>query len=108
MFPGRSGGHLKDCRAVLAKLADHIGHKVSPHDLRRTFSAVAKAAGVRFTDRKLLLNHTIPGDVTSEHYDDNDLRNMAPEVEAIAKWIKRQATLASDNIIDLATRRAAI
>jgi integrase len=106
VFSGRSGGYIKDCRAVLAKLADHIDHKVSPHDLRRTFAAVAKAAGVRFTDRKLLLNHSIPGDVTSDHYDDNDLRNMAPEAEAITKWIKRQAKLAADNIVDLATRRA--
>jgi integrase len=106
VFPGRSGGHIKDCRDVLTKLSNHINHKISPHDLRRTFAAVAKAAGGRFTDRKLLLNHSIPGDVKSDHYDDNDLRNMMPEAEAIAKWITRQATLAADNIVDLATRRA--
>lgn len=108
VFPGRSDGYVKDCRDVLSKLADHIGHKVSPHDLRRTFSGIAKEAGLKFIDRKLLLNHTIPGDVTLEHYEDGDLRNMAPEVEAIAKWIARQARIAAaKNIIDLETRRAA-
>jgi integrase len=109
VFPCRTGpGHLNNARRILTKLASTTEEQISPHDLRRTFRAVAGECGIELWRIKLLLNHKIK-DVTLEHYTEtNDLRYLAPEAEKIAQWITRQAMIAATpKVVDLATRRAA-
>ncbi|MFH7319771.1 tyrosine-type recombinase/integrase [Desulfurivibrio sp. D14AmB] len=108
VFPGRlAGKKFNNVRPVLVKLAPLAGEQVSPHDLRRSFRAIAAEAGVELWKTKLLMNHTIRGDVTLESYTEtSDCRYLAPEVAKIAEWVLRQAELDAAKIVDLATRRA--
>jgi integrase len=102
IFPARSGdGHITEARGVLEKVSAAVGVKVSPHDLRRTFRAVAGECGVEFWKTKLLMGHKISGDVTISHYTEtSDLRYLEPESNAIAEWIVRQGKIAaSDKVV---------
>jgi integrase len=104
IFPARSGdGHISEARGVLEKVSAAVGVRVSPHDLRRTFRAVAGECGVEFWKTKLLMGHKISGDVTISHYTEtSDLRYLAPESNLIANWITRQGTIAAtDNVVQL-------
>ena len=100
VFPGRDGtGHLNNAHKILLKLTSVTGDKVSPHDLRRTFRAVAGETGVELWKTKLLLNHSLQGDVTLTHYTEtSDLRYLKPEADQIADWVKRQSEIAAPNI----------
>lgn len=111
VFPCRTDpdNHLNNARKILLKLAPVSEGLVSPHDLRRSFRAVAGECGIELWRTKLLLNHKI-NDVTITAYTEtSDLRYLAPEAEKIAQWIVRQAMIAaSPKVVDLASRRAAI
>lgn len=101
-------GYINNARKIFAKLAPTPDEMVSPHDLRRTFRAVAGECKIELWKIKLLLNHQMT-DVTIKHYTEtNDLRYLAPESEQIAQWINRQAKIAAEpKVIDLVARRAA-
>lgn len=97
IFPARSGnGHISEARGVLEKVSKAAGARVTPHDLRRTFRAVAGECGVEFWKTKLLMGHKISGDVALTHYTEtSDLRYLASEINAIADWIIRQGIIAA-------------
>lgn len=99
-------GHIDNARKIFVKIAPTTEDQVSPHDLRRTFRAVAGECGIELWKIKLLLNHQTK-DVTLEHYTErNDLRYLRDEIEKIGQWIVRQALIAkTPNVIDLASRR---
>ena len=106
VFPARSTtGHLSDARATMAKVSEIAGLHLSPHDLRRTFRAVAGECGIELWKTKLLLNH-VSTDVTITNYTEtSDLRYLAPEVEKIAAWIEKQAALAAaGNVVQMTAR----
>lgn len=97
-FPSRVGeGHIVDARSVLDKISEVSGVRVSPHDLRRTFRAIAGECNIELWKTKLLMNHKLSGDVTITHYTEtSDLRYLAPEINLIAKWIDRQSIIAKN------------
>lgn len=108
VFPARFGeGHIGEARSVLDKVSAAVGVRVSPHDLRRTFRAVAGECGIEFWKTKLLMGHKISGDVTITHYTEtSDLRYLAPEINRVAEWITRQGTIAAtDNVIQWRAKR---
>lgn len=108
VFPARSGdGHVIEARGVLEKVSQAVGVHIRPHDLRRTFRAVAGECGIEFWKTKLLMGHKISGDVTISHYTEtSDLRYLAPEINRIADWITRQGTIATtDNVIQWRAKR---
>ena len=78
--------------------------KVSAHDLRRTFYAIALKNGIELWKAKLLLNHQESG-VTVKHYvETSDLRYFKPEVNTITEWVVEQAKIAKiENIIPMTT-----
>lgn len=88
VFPARSGGkHIIDARPTMVKVAKVAGLHLTPHDLRRTFRAVAGECGIELWKTKLLMNHRL-NDVTIMHYTEtSDLRYLQPEAEMIGKWI---------------------
>jgi integrase len=100
-------GYIDNARKIFAKIAPTIEEQVSPHDLRRTFRAVAGKCNIELWKIKLLLNHQTK-DVTVKHYTEtSDLRYLAPEAEEIAKWITREAKIAATpKVVSLAGRRA--
>ncbi len=101
VFPGRSEGHIREARSVMDKISAAVGVRVSPHDLRRTFRAIAGECGVEFWKTKLLMGHKMSGDVTITHYTERaDLRYLAVEGNIIADWVVRQGAIAaSDNVV---------
>ncbi len=107
VFSARSGdGHLKDARATLGKLADETGIRVTAHDLRRTFRAVAGKCNVELWRTKALMNHRQNSDVTLANYTDlEDVRYLLPEANAIGEWVEEQRQIAeADNVVQMRER----
>ncbi len=100
VFPARSGeGHIHDARGVFEKISSLAETRVTAHDLRRTFRAIAGEVGVEFWKTKLLMGHKISGDVTISSYTEkSDLRYLSREINAIGEWIERQGA-ASENLV---------
>lgn len=102
VFPARSGiGHIHNAHGIFEKVSKIAGIKITAHDLRRTFRAIAGECGVEFWKTKLLMGHKLSGDVTISHYTEkSDLRYLAPEINTIAQWIEYQGTKAmKENVI---------
>ena len=107
VFPSRiAEKHIKDARSVMDKISTVGGVRVSPHDLRRTFRAIAGECGIELYKTKLLMNHKLSGDITIHHYTEtNDLRYLSNEINLIANWIIRQGkNAAADNVVNFPAR----
>lgn len=93
VFPARTGtGHIQGARGIMAKISKAIATPITPHDLRRTFRAIAGECGLELWKAKLLMNHRLNQDVTIGHYTEtSDLRYLADEINMIADWITRKA-----------------
>ena len=102
VFPARSGdGHVTDPRGPMDKVSAAAGARVTAHDLRRTFRAIAGECQIELWKCKLLMNHKMSQDVTINAYTEtNDLRYLAPEANKIAEWIAYQGMIAaSDKVV---------
>jgi integrase len=96
VFPSwGDSGHLKDPRDVMKKVCAIAGEKITPHDLRRTFTTVGVAAcGIDLHKVELLTNH-VPKGVTARHYlETSHLQCLLPEVQKIADHIDGKAVIA--------------
>ena len=93
---------------IMSKLSELCGCKLSMHDLRRTFTAMAAKCGIELWKTKLLMNHKINADVTISSYTETqDLRYLQPEAQQIATWIERQGKIAANKkVVDLEQVRA--
>lgn len=103
VFPSRNTkvAPIHDGRGLVGKLSENIGIPVTPHDLRRTFRAIAGECNIELWRTKLLMNHKLSGDVTIHSYTEtSDLRYLSTEINKIADWIIRQGVIAaSENVI---------
>ncbi len=111
VFPARSKDkHINDARGTMVKLSAALEmEKLSPHDLRRTFTNIAwKKCRIPLDVVKLLTNHKLTADVTIEHYSDKgDLRFLKPETDQISNWIVEQGKIAAaGNVVSIELRRA--
>lgn len=81
---GKSG-HLKDPRDTMKQVSAVAGCRLTPHDLRRTFTTVGVAqCGIDLFKVELLTNH-VPKSVTERHYlETSHLQYLRPEVQRIA------------------------
>jgi integrase len=88
-------GHLKDPRDTMKNLSVVAGTKITPHDLRRTFTTIGVATcGIDLHKVELLTNH-VPKGVTARHYlETSHLQYLRPEVQRIADWIAEQGRIA--------------
>lgn len=90
-------GHIQDARGMLRNVTKITGCRIRPHDLRRTFRAVAGECGIELYKTKLLMNHKLNQDVTIHSYTEtSDLRYLSAEVQKIADWITEQAKIRED------------
>ncbi len=98
VFPSRiNKGKVYDVRSTLRKLEVETSIKVTPHDLRRTFRAIAGLCGIELWKTKLLMNHTLSGDVTITNYTDTEnLHYLRSEINAISEWVEDKAKSAKD------------
>lgn len=96
VFPSWSKcGHIRDPRDSMKRLSTVVGTRVTPHDLRRTFTTVGVACcGIDLHKIELLTNH-VPKSVTERHYlETSRLQYLFPEVQRIGDWIEKEAALA--------------
>ncbi len=95
VFPSwGKAGHIKDPRDLMRKLSDVAGNKVTPHDVRRTYTNIALRACRAEKFRVDLLTNHITRDVTAEHYfDTTNLQWLQPEAQQIGDWLDQQAAV---------------
>lgn len=90
VFParGNKSRHVSDARGVMKKLKEVVEvERLTPHDLRRTFTRTARQCGIEFVDVELLTNH-VPKSIVGKHYAErSDLRYLKPQVQLIANMI---------------------
>ncbi len=101
VFSRESGkGHVTDVRFTMKKINKAVGIHLTPHDLRRTFQAIAGECGIELYKTKLLMNHKLNQDVTISAYTEtSDLQYLKSEIQMIGDWIEKQVpiTANSDN-----------
>lgn len=108
VFPSwGAAGHIVSPRDTMTKLSGVAGCKITPHDLRRTFTNIAlRVCRIEKFRTDLLTNH-ITRDVTAEHYfDTTNLQWLQPEAQKIGDWIEGEALVAharasGTNVVEL-------
>lgn len=104
VFPSwGDAGHIKDPRDIMKKVSAVAGEKVTPHDLRRTFTTVAVAmCSIDYYKVELLTNH-VPKGVTARHYlETSRLQYLQPEAQRISDYFDEQAARAEGaNVVAL-------
>jgi integrase len=101
-------GYIGPGRYVTDQLAAELGIELSPHDLRRTFRAIAAELNVELWRTKLLMNHKISNDVTIQSYTEKqDLEYLRPSIQAIGAWIERKAKEHRSKVVDINSKRKA-
>jgi integrase len=107
VFPGRSkAGHVYRPERVMVKVTKICGVRVSPHDLRRTWNAIAEDCGIEFWKRKALLGHKLRDITLSSYTETNHLGRLQPDVQLVADWIELKAKIASKKNVVAMKRRA--
>jgi integrase len=99
-------GHVSDVRFTMNKINKAVGIHLTPHDLRRTFRAIAGECSIELYKTKLLMNHKLNQDVTISAYTDtSDLRYLKSEIQMIGDWIEKQAPITensdSEDLLDI-------
>lgn len=96
---GKSG-HIRDPRDTMKNVSAIAGLKLSPHDLRRTFTTIGIAScGIDLFKVELLTKH-VPKSVTERHYlETSHLEYLMPEVQRIADWIAAQSNTAKTALL---------
>lgn len=97
VFPGgrrnnKPSGYLKSPYKAIDKVIERTGIQFSPHDLRRTFLAVAEEVGVDEFTRKRLVNHSFQ-DVTGRHYSVKNPEKLREPMERISNHVLKLAEL---------------
>lgn len=92
-------GHIKDPRDTMKKVSETAGTKITPHDLRRTFTTIGIAnCGIDLHKVELLTNH-VPKGVTARHYlETSHLQYLKPETQRISDWIEQQAAALNNRL----------
>ena len=80
---------LGNPQALWDELSEMCGLRLTSHDMRRTFLAIALKCGVELWRAEILTNHR-PQSVTLVHYvETNDLReDYAEHAQRIGDWIE--------------------
>jgi integrase len=90
VFPGRADseiGHITTAIKTMAQVAKAADMElVSPHDLRRTYTSLARACRVDYADRLHLLNHSSKN-VHDDYERDGEAESLRTAVNAIANYI---------------------
>ncbi len=84
---------LGNPQALWDEVSELCGLRLTSHDMRRTFLAIAIKSGVELWRAEILTNH-IPQSVTLVHYvETNDLReDYAEHAQRVGDWIEAAAT----------------
>ena len=98
VFPSWSNsGHIQDPRDTMKKLSEVARSKITPHDLRRTYTTIGIACcNIDLFKIELLTNH-VPKSVTERHYlETSHLQYLRPETQRVSDWVLGKARIAED------------
>jgi integrase len=99
-------GYIGPGRYITDQLATDLDIELSPHDLRRTFRAIAAELDVELWRTKLLMNHKINNDVTIQAYTEKqDLEYLRPSIQAIGSWVELKAKEHKAKVVDINSKR---
>jgi len=99
-------GYIGPGRYITDQLAADLDIELSPHDLRRTFRAIAAELDVELWRTKLLMNHKINNDVTIAAYTEKqDLEYLRPSIQAIGSWVELKAKEHKAKVVDINSKR---
>jgi len=100
VFHSRSAkGCMGDPRSTMENVSKVAGCKITPHDLRRTFSVIAHSYCDIALDKIERLTNHVPKSVTERHYlESQQLQHLRPEVQRVADWIVKQASLDTQRV----------
>lgn len=91
-------GYIRSARELMEKVSKVAGERVTPHDLRRTYTTIAVSeCGIDLYRAELLTNH-VPKGVTARHYlETSRLQYLYPEAKQVGHWFENETTKASTN-----------
>ena len=99
-------GHITEIRTPMQKMSAVIGQKVTAHDLRRTFKAMAIENQIELWKANLLTNHQESGVAIKHYVETSDLKYFRSEVNIIANWVVEQAKIEkTENIIRIPKKK---
>jgi integrase len=104
VFPGwGKAGRIAEIRGTLGKVSEAIGVRITAHDFRRTFRAIAAECQIELWRTKLLMGHKLSGDVTLSAYTEKEnLSYLAGEINQVAEWITAKALeAASEKVVSI-------
>lgn len=90
-------GHIVSPRDTMERLSKVAGNKITPHDLRRTYTNIGlRQCRIEKFRIDLLTNHIVT-DVTSTHYfDTSNLQWLQPEAQKIGDFLDEHAAIAEE------------
>jgi len=101
-------GHITEIRTPMKKISEAIGLKVTAHDLRRTFKAMAIEKQIELWKANLLMNHQESGVAIKHYVETSDLQYFRPEINTISDWVVEQAKIAKmENVIPMSKKKEA-
>ncbi|HKO52132.1 MAG TPA: hypothetical protein VJV79_30700 [Polyangiaceae bacterium] len=83
--------HCVDARKTIARIIEQSGAAFSPHDCRRTFSAMAANLLPELV-LKCLLNHAVGDDVTAGHYVHFSEADLRGAVQRVADYLTKKSS----------------
>lgn len=89
VFPARDDAkmpYISSAHGTFRAVSQIAGCRISPHDLRRTYTSVARACRVDYADRMHLLNHSSKN-VHDDYERDDDPETLRAAINAVADYI---------------------
>jgi integrase len=100
VFAGKGeGGRLVEIKRPVQRVCRETGLVFTPHALRRSFAMYAEHVGESDTTIKRLLNHSVAGDVTVNHYRPIQIEGMRRSMERITMFVLRCAGQVKDEVV---------
>jgi integrase len=100
IFPGEKPGQpLQEPKRAVEQVVHKSGVKFSSHTLRKTFATTAERLDISNTKVKILLNHTLAGDVTAQHYVHVDIEQLREPMQLIANYLKTKTGIDAENTL---------
>lgn len=100
-----STGYLASPRAMMDRVSELAGCRLSPHDLRRGLDSIAQACRIDSDTRRLMLNH-ISGDVHFRSYASR--QGLAAAFEVVGQYVEQAGQRArAVNVVQFPARATA-
>lgn len=81
--------HMQEPKRAIANVVAKSGVRFSMHTLRRTFATTGERLDISYYKVKQLLNHSVSGDITGNHYIQIDIEQLREPMELITDYFRK-------------------